>query len=127
MKNKVFVAIFIMFLFSISCDFISVKIGGNLVLDGDFQESYTSYGAPVFIGYVKNKGKATVYNSSIRITCYSDTAKTTIIDIAKAFPASLGDIPPDTRAVFEAVCFDVESHSDIRAITYVIDWLNREY
>jgi len=129
MKKKTLIVgiVFIICLFSMSCDFIAVKIGGNLILFGSLRESYTSYGSPRFTGYVKNTGKATVYNASIKITCFSDSGKTTIIDTASGFPASLGDIPPGVRAIFDAVCFDVESHSDIRATTYIIDWLNRDY
>ena len=108
-----------------SCESLAAKVA-NLILDGNLTASYTSYGSPQFVGYVKNTGNGTAYNASIEITCYSDTGKKTIIDTAKGFPASLGDIPPGVRAIFDAVCFDVDSHDDIKATTYTIDWLDRD-
>ena len=127
MKKQIFLLamICLAFLSFSSCDVLAAKVA-NLILDGSWQKTYTSYGSPQFVGYVKNTGNGTAYNASIEITCYSDTGKKTIIDTAKGFPASLGDIPPGVRAIFDAVCFDVDSHDDIKATSYVIDWLDKD-
>jgi len=85
----------------------------------------TDYGCPQFEGYVKNIGNNTGYNCMVEIACFSDTAKTTIIDTAKGFPADLGDIAPGIRAYFEAVAFDCKSHNQIKGTTVKITWLDR--
>ncbi len=123
MKTKIFILVFICLILA-SCDWFAAKVA-ELVLDGSWQETYTSYGSPRFEGYVKNIGNVTAYNASIDITCYSDVGKTTIIDSITGFPANLGDIPPDTRAYFEAISFSVNTHEDIKATDYTIDWLDR--
>ncbi len=97
----------------------------NMVLDGDFTKTMTSYGCPQFAGYVKNIGNATGYNCMIKINCYSDLGKTTIVDVASGFPADLGDIMPGQRAYFDAVAFDLSSHGQIKAISHKITWLDR--
>jgi hypothetical protein len=61
----------------------------------------------------------------VEISCYSDTAKTTIIDTAKGFPADLGDIPPNVRAYFYAIAFNLSSWEQIKAETCKITWLDR--
>ena len=124
MKTKIFILAFICLIFT-SCDWFAAKVA-ELVLDGNWQRTYTSYGSPRFEGYVKNIGNGTAYNASIDITCYSDTAKTTIIDTATGFPADLGDIPQNVKAYFEAVCFTANTHEDIKATDYTIDWLTRD-
>jgi len=40
--------------------------------------------------------------------------------------ANMGDIPTGARAIFDAVCFDVNSHDDIKATDYTIDWLDKD-
>lgn len=102
---------------------ITVKARAIFVLDGNLKKTYTSYGSPRFEGYVKNVGNATGYNVMVEITCYSDENKTTIIDVAKGFPANLGNIKPGKRAYFEAIAFDCDSHSEIKAIDIEITWL----
>ncbi len=97
----------------------------NIVLDSDLTMSMTTYGRPQFTGFVKNVGNGTGYNCMIEITCYSDAAMTTIIDVADGFPANLGDIPVGVRAAFEAVAFELNSLAQIVATTAKITWLNR--
>lgn len=127
MKKQIFLLamICLAFLSFSSCDALAEKVA-MLILDGGWTTSLTSYGSPQFVGYVKNTGNGTAYNASIEITCYSDTAKTTIIDTATGFPANLGDIPPGARAYFEAISFNTNSHEDIKATDYTIDWLDRD-
>ena len=98
---------------------------GSLVLDGSMTHSMTTYGCPEFLGNVKNSGNKTVYNAKIEVTCYSDTGKRNIIDIASAFPASLGDIKPGQRASFGAVAFKLKSWDEIKAYEHRITWLDR--
>jgi len=102
---------------------ITVNARAIFVLDGNLKKNYTSYGSPRFEGYVKNVGNATGYNVMVEITCYSDENKTTIIDSAKGFPADLGNIGPGKRAYFDAIAFDCNSHSEIKAIDIEITWL----
>lgn len=122
--------IFLVFclLLLISCNF-PFSPGGqgaaNIVLDGSLSATYTSYHSPQFEGYVKNTGNRTGYNCKVAITCYSDAAQTTIIDTANGFPANLGDIQAGERAYFNAVCFDLDSHSQIQGTRVNITWLNR--
>lgn len=122
-------------LFSISCNsptapsapyipYVPPKLA-NIVLDGSLIKTMTDYRRPQFAGYVKNIGDNTGYNCMVEIACFSDTAKTTIIDTAKGFPADLGDIAPGIRAYFEAVAFDCSSHNQIKGTTVTITWLNR--
>lgn len=97
----------------------------NLVVEGDFTRTMTSYGCPEYLGMVKNTGNNTAYNVMIEIQCFSDSGKKTLIDTAKGFPAELGDIPPDTRASFEAVAFKLSSWDQIKGEDYKITWLER--
>ena len=101
------------------------KPQANIVLDGDFTKSMTSYDRPQFSGYVKNTGNATGYNCMIEIKAYPNSDKITIIDTAKGFPADLGDIGPGQRAYFEAVFFNLTSLNQIVAYDYKITWLDR--
>jgi len=105
---------------------VTVNARAIFELDGSLKETYTSYGCPQFEGYVKNVGNATGYNVMVEITCYSDSNKTTIIDVAKGFPADLGNIAPGQRAYFEAIAFDCDSHSEIKAIDIEITWLTAD-
>jgi len=119
-------------LFSISCNsptapsipYVPPKLA-NIVLDGKLTKTMTSYHCPQFEGYVKNIGNNTGYNCMVSIACFSDAAKTTIIDTANGFPADLGDIAPGIRAYFEAVAFDCKSHDQIKGTTVKITWLDR--
>lgn len=125
MKTKIVILECALCLLFSSCDWFAAKVA-ELVLDGNWQRTYTSYRSPQFEGYVKNIGNRTAHNASIDITCYSDVGKTTIIATVTGYPADLGDIPPDARAYFDAVCFTVSSHDDIKATDYTIDWLDRD-
>jgi hypothetical protein len=113
------------FFLGTGCDIFQEK-KAEIVLDGDLIESYTSYGSPQFEGYVKNVGDLTAYNVKVEIRCYSDSTKTNIIDTADGFPADLGNIDPGQRAYFDAVCFNLDSHDQIRAYDYEITWLDRD-
>ena len=108
-----------------SCS-IAVNAVANMILVSDISRTMTSYGCPVFLGYVQNIGTATGYNCMVTITCYSDAAKTTIIDTAHGFPANLGDIPPGVMAYFDAVAFNCTSHDQIPAYAVKIEWLTRD-
>ena len=70
-------------------------------------------------------GNKTAWNCMVSITCYSDVAKTTIIDVAHGFPANLSDIPPGIRAYFDAIAFDLNSHDQIKAYSVKITFLER--
>lgn len=124
LKGVVLCVIFCL-LTSAACDLFNEK-KAEIVLDGDLQRTYTSYGSPRFEGWVKNVGDLTAYNVAVEIKCYSDSSKTNIIDTANGYPANLGNIDPGQRAYFEAVCFDVDSHDQIRAYDYEITWLERD-
>jgi len=97
----------------------------KIVLAETMVRTYTSYNCPVFTGYVKNTGDTTGYNIKVSITCFSDSLKTTIIDVALGFPANLGDVAPGQRAYFEAVVFDCDSWDEIKGWTVKIEWLDR--
>ena len=94
---------------------LTVNAVAILVLDGDLTRSMTSFGCPKFEGYVKNIGNLTGHN---------DAAKTTIIDTAKGYPMHMFDIPPDTRAYFDAVAYYGSSHDNIPAYDVEITWIN---
>lgn len=132
MRIKI-LALGLIFLFLIACggeDSLESPFSPKLkkaaiVLDGSLSRTYTTYGTPQFVGYVKNVGDATGYNCMVDITCYSDANKTTIIDNAKGFPADLGDITVGQRARFEAIAFKCSSHSQILSYSVKITWLDR--
>jgi len=105
---------------------VEVEARAIMVLDGDLQKTYTFSGTPRFEGYVKNIGNMTGHMVIVAISCYSDARKTTIIDVAYAFPSNLGDIRPGQRVYFEAIASDVNSHDDIKAIDVKIDWVDSQ-
>lgn len=113
-------------LISASCESILGNDKAEIVLDGQPSILVKSYGSPYFVGWVKNTGKKAGYNCSIKFTIYSDQAKKSIIDTATGYPASLGDIPPGTRASFEAICFALDGIDQIVAYDYEIDWLEHK-
>jgi hypothetical protein len=130
MRKKVLI-LYLIFLFFFCCKSPTetkkpeIQKKANIVLDGNFIQSMTSYDCPQFSGYVKNIGNNTGYNCKIEIRCFSDPNKTTIIDTASGFPADLGNIDPGQRAYFEAVCFNLHSWDQIKSYDYKIDWLDR--
>jgi hypothetical protein len=89
------------------------------IIFSDFSRAYTSDGKPSFTGYAENIGNLTACECWIEIACYSDvvTTETTLIDVAKGFPANSGDIPPGSRAYYEAIAFNCSSHKEIKATT----------
>ncbi len=94
----------------------------ELILDGDLLETYSSDGFPQFEGYVKNVGDKAAYEVEVEITCYSDADKTNVIDTAKGYPANSGNIEPGQRVFFDAVCFNLQSHDQIRTYKYEITY-----
>lgn len=105
---------------------IEVEARAIMVLDGDLQKTYAFSGSPRFEGYVKNIGNMLCHMVTVTITCYSDAGKTTIIDVAYAFPSNLGYIMPGQRVYFEAIASDVNSHDDIKATDVKIDWVDSQ-
>lgn len=99
--------------------------GSKLIFDGNISKTMTSYGCPQFEGFLKNVGTKTAWNIMITFIAFSDTAKTTIIDTALGFPANLGDIAPGQRAYFDAVFFDLTSHTQIVAWDSELSYLER--
>lgn len=126
--KRVFVALAVCLCFiSSSCKSIfGPDPAGNIIIDGVLSINMTSYGCPVFMGWVKNTGDKTAYNCKVTIIVYSDTAKKNIIDSASGFPANLADIAPGQRAYFEAVCFDLDAVAQIVAYDTEISWLDRK-
>lgn len=97
----------------------------------DFGEQFTlswsvSYAKTIYIDNGVGNVRVSGYNWMVTITCYSDSAQTTIIDTAHGFPANLGDIPPAVRTYFDAVAFDCTSHDQLPTYTVKMDWLNRD-
>lgn len=98
--------------------------GADLQIFGTIKKTMWGYFAyPTFEGQVKNVGDNTAYNASITIYCYSDVAQTTIIDTAWDYLADGNDIRPGEKAPFEAICWDLDSHSEIKSRRIEIDWL----
>ncbi|MCX6565582.1 MAG: hypothetical protein NTW38_04040 [Candidatus Aminicenantes bacterium] len=122
-NEGVFIACLCLIIASCKSPFSSAA--ANLVLDGNLVGVMTSDGRPEFDGAVINTGNNTAYYCKVVLTCYSDEAKTTLIDTAIGYPANLGDIPAGTRAVFQAVAFNCTSHEQIKAMTVNISWLDR--
>jgi hypothetical protein len=83
----------------------------------------TTYGCPVFKGVVKNVGNNTAWNAAITIYCYGDNAGTLLIDTAWDYLADGNDIRPGDKVTFEAICFDLTSHSQIKSKRIEFDWL----
>lgn len=81
---------------------------------------------PTFEGYVKNFGDNTAWNAAITIYCYSDVAQTTIIDTAWDYLADGNDIRPGEKVTFEAICWELDSHDEIKSFRVEIDWLEEE-
>ncbi len=118
--------LFIVFaLFLSGCQTVNAPKIGNLVIDGTISAGVKYYGVPYLSGYVKNTGTNTVYNSQVAITVYSDSTKKTIKDTGNGYPASLGDITPDTRAPFEAVFFHLASTESVSIYDCKITWLEK--
>lgn len=103
---------------------IEVK-SANLVIDGKIEKDYwLCY--PVFKGWVKNTGDNTAWNSDITIYCYGDQGQTTLIDTAWDYLADGNDIDPGVRVPFEAICWELYSHKQIKSRKIVLDWLEKE-
>jgi hypothetical protein len=101
---------------------IQVK-GADLQIVGNIKKKMKSYGSPYFTGYVKNYGDNTAWNASITIYCYGDASQTTLIDTAWDYLADGNDIRPGERVSFEAICFDLTSHDQIKSTRIELDWL----
>lgn len=94
----------------------------KIVIDGELTYGTSDFDKPQITGTVKNVGDATAYNCQLDFSAYSGN---TIVDVANGFPANLGDIPVNTSATFEAVFFDLESHSEYDRIATKISCLSR--
>jgi len=94
----------------------------ELVVVGQINERYL-WGCPTFKGWVKNVGTNIAWNADITIICYGDEAQTTIIDTAWDYLADGADIRPGQKVSFEAVCWDLNSHDQIKSTSLEIDWL----
>lgn len=97
--------------------------GADLQVVGTLSKKMKSYGCPYFTGSVKNFGDNTAYNGSITIYCYGDNAQTLLIDTAWDYLADGNDIRPGEKVTFEAICFDLTSHSQIKSRRIELDWL----
>jgi len=111
--------------FCIQCDKIteSNNKSAKIILDGQLVEGFTNYDSPKLSGTVKNVGNATGYNCMVEITAYSGNI---IIDVAKGFPADLGDIPVGAKAAFDAIFFDINTHYAYDSCTTKISYLTRD-
>ncbi len=97
--------------------------GADLRVAGAIKKKMKSYGSPYFEGVVKNIGDNTAWNASITIYCYGDAGQTLLIDTAWDYLADGNDIRPGDKVVFEAICFDLDSHSQIKSRRIEFDWL----
>jgi hypothetical protein len=113
---------FLLLLSTTACKEEDISI---LAFDGDISIVMAADGHPAFKGYIKNTGKITVYNVEVSFVVYS-SADSTVLDKASAFPGELGDIAPDERLPFEAVCSDLTAVSEILVYTKDITWLDRK-
>jgi len=103
---------------------VSVEVrGAELRIVGNIAKKMTSYDRPYFSGYVKNYGDNTAWNASITIYCYGDVGQTTLIDTAWDYLADGNDIRPGEKVSFEAICFDLDSHNQIKSTRIEFDWL----
>jgi len=100
--------------------------GAELKVVGTIKEKMKSYGCPYFTGFVKNTGDNKAYNGSITIYCYGDNAQTVLIDTAWDYLADGNDIRPGEKVPFEAICFDLDSHSQIKSKRIELDWLESD-
>ena len=103
---------------------VKVKVkGAELQVVGTIKKKMKSYGSPYFEGLVKNVGNNTAWNADITIYCYGDTAQTILIDTAWDYLASGHDIRQGDKVTFEAICFNLDSHSQIKSRRIELDWL----
>ena len=96
--------------------------GAELKIAGTIQKKYW-LDLPTFTGFVKNVGNNTAWNAAITIYCYGDNAQTRLIDTAWDYLADGNDIRPGEKVSFEAICFDLASHSQIKSKRIELDWL----
>jgi hypothetical protein len=96
--------------------------GAELKIAGTIKKKYW-LDMPTFTGFVKNVGDNIAWNAAITIYCYGDAAQTIIIDTAWDYLADGNDIRPGEKVSFEAICFDLESHSQIKSRRIEFDWL----
>ena len=104
---------------------ILAKPTANIILDGELRGGYFGNFEWGFFGYVRNIGNGTGYNCIVEIQCFSDSNKTTIIDVAKGYPSYFGNIIPGQMSYFEAIAFNALSNDDIQYTNIKITWLNR--
>jgi len=102
----------------------SVEVrGAELKVVGTISKKMKSYGSPYFTGFVKNVGDNIAWNAGITIYCYGDNAQTRLIDTAWDYLADGNDIRPGEKVSFEAICFDLDSHLQIKSKRIEFDWL----
>jgi len=97
--------------------------GAELKIAGQIKKKMKSYGSPYFEGFVKNVGDNIAWNAAITIYCYGDSAQTILIDTAWDYLADGKDIRPGEKVIFEAICFNLDSHSQIKSRRIAFDWL----
>ena len=100
---------------------VEVK-GAELKIAGTIKKKYW-LDLPTFTGFVKNVGDNIAWNAGITIYCYGDNAQTRLIDTAWDYLADGNDIRPGEKVSFEAICFDLTSHSQIKSRRIEFDWL----
>src|ERR1035437_8298 len=84
--------------------------------------SMTSYGSPQLKITVKNDGTGTGYNLDCEVKAMSGN---TIVDVAHAFPANLGNITVGQSAMDYAVFFNLTpQQSSTCTFTTNLTWLN---
>ena len=105
---------------SASCT-VEVK-GAELKIAGTISKKYW-LDLPTFTGFVKNVGNNIAWNAAITIYCYGDNAQTLLIDTAWDYLADGNDIRPGEKVSFEAICFDLDFHSQIKSKRIELDWL----
>jgi len=105
---------------------VEVRENADLQVIGNIKKTYW-LGLPTFEGQVKNVGDNTAYNAAITIYCYGDTGQTFLIDTAWDYLADGNDIRPGDRVTFEAICFDLSSHNEIKSKRIELDWLEKRY
>ncbi len=96
-----------------------------LKVKGKIGEGTKSYGSPYFYGKVTNTGNNTAWNAGITIYCWGNTAQTKLLDEAWDYLKDGKNIRPGDVVNFEAIAFDCNNHSEIKAITIEFDWLER--
>ena len=106
----------------------SPDLKAYMVLDGELNREYLGDALWGFNFNVKNVGRGTGYDCKVKIQCFSDAYKTTLIDTAYGFPASfliLGDIVPGQRVCFEAISYNANSMNDLTYTSVEITWKDR--